>query len=85
MHIVRQLAFAAAGLAAAIAGPLAAQIETVDPDKTYQAPIDGDLELPAQQQPPAESPPADPVTTPSGDLATEQPYWSEQSLSLIHI
>lgn len=37
-------AFSAVGLAAS---PLAAQVETVDPDSAYNAPIDGDLEQPA--------------------------------------
>lgn len=51
-------AFAVCGLAAA---PLAAQVQTVDPDAAYQAPIDGDLEpqpAPVQDpvQPAAEAP-----------------------------
>ena len=54
-HAVAHLASAVAvfGLAAA---PLAAQVEQVDPDTAYNAPIDGDLEQPQQN---AELAPAD--------------------------
>ena len=48
----------AAGLMAALsfaATPLAAQVETVDPDAAWDAPIDGDLE----PTPQGELPPAD--------------------------
>lgn len=44
--------------------PLAAQVQTVDPDSAYNAPIDGDLEQPAPAAPEAETaPPADPAPT----------------------
>ena len=54
----RLFASLAAGLALfGLAGaPLAAQVQTVDPDNAYNAPIDGDLEpqpAPAQDAPPA--------------------------------
>ena len=64
-------AVAALGLAAM---PLSAQVQTVDPDAAYNAPIDGDLELPPQDQA------SDPVTEPSpyptsqtGDYTYAQP------------
>lgn len=80
MLFARHFAIAAAGLAAALAAPLAAQIETVDPDQTYEAPIDGDLEL-SPQDPDG----SDPVTVPAPDAPVsapspaEQPQWSEQT------
>jgi hypothetical protein len=52
----RLFAQIAAGLAAfgLSAAPLGAQVQTVDPDSAYNAPIDGDLEpQPAQDAPPA--------------------------------
>ncbi len=51
-------AFSACGVAIA---PLAAQVEAVDPDSAYNAPIDGDLEQPAP--PPAEPAAQDPAPT----------------------
>jgi hypothetical protein len=42
-----------------LAGPAAAQVQTVDPDSAYAAPIDGDLEQPAQAAEPAPAPPAE--------------------------
>lgn len=66
-------AAAACGLAAA---PLAAQVQTVDPDAAYQAPIDGDLEpqtAPVQDtaQPSVETPTeAAPVTGTPATAAT---------------
>lgn len=60
---------AACGLATA---PLAAQVETVDPDSAYNAPIDGDLEQPAppvseaapqEASEPAPAPAAEPSPT----------------------
>ena len=54
-------ALAAFGVAAPmVAGPLAAQVETVDPDSAYSAPIDGDLEQPA---------PAEDAAPPASDAA----------------
>lgn len=76
MRIIRHLASIAATLGVAAAAPLAAQIETVDPDQTYEAPIDGDLELPAEQQQAGETGSADPATIPSDTSAAP---WSEQS------
>lgn len=63
----------AAGLAAfgLAATPLTAQVQTVDPDSAYNAPIDGDLEpqpAPAQNAPPADAtvaPAADPAAVPA--------------------
>lgn len=49
-------ALASLGLAAA---PLAAQVQAVDPDNAYNAPIDGDLERPAP------APEAEPATPPA--------------------
>lgn len=62
-------ALAVAGLAAA---PLAAQVQTVDPDSAYNAPIDGDLEpAPAPQDAaaPAAVEPAEPVAAPAATTA----------------
>ena len=68
--------FAASLLAAfSIASmPLAAQVQSVDPDAGYAAPIDGDLE-PVQdgELPPVDA--ADPQVEPATDAA---PQWSEQ-------
>lgn len=50
------LVLGAFGIATA---PLAAQVQTVDPDAAYNAPIDGDLEPPAQELP------SDPATAPA--------------------
>lgn len=51
-----------APLAALIVGaPLAAQVEQVDPDSAYNAPIDGDLQQPV----PVKSTPAEPATEPA--------------------
>jgi hypothetical protein len=69
-------ALAGFGLAAA---PLAAQVQTVDPDSAYNAPIDGDLEPAAappvaeaaQQE--AEAPPAEAAAAPATDAATAVP------------
>ena len=54
-------AAASLGLSAA---PLAAQVQTVDPDSAYNAPIDGDLEQPATAQEAAQPAPA-----PAGEIA----------------
>ena len=56
-------ALASLGLAAT---PLAAQVQAVDPDSAYNAPIDGDLEQPAApaQQAPA-APPAEAAPVPA--------------------
>ncbi|MBY6217025.1 DUF1134 domain-containing protein [Qipengyuania aquimaris] len=77
--------FAAAILAAfsLAATPLAAQVESVDPDAAYDAPIDGDLEAPAGELPAVTDtapPPAEAETTyeaPAEDIGQQQ--WSEQS------
>lgn len=68
-----------AGLAALglFAAPLAAQVQTVDPDSAYNAPIDGDLEpqpAPAQDAAPAATevaPPPPPVGSTATAAATE--------------
>ena len=60
---------AAAASAGLIALPLAAQVQSVDPDSAYNAPIDGDLEQPApqhsEQLPPADSAPTATEPAPS--------------------
>lgn len=60
----RLLATLAAGIAplGLAAAPLAAQVQTVDPDSAYSAPIDGDLEQPAQPAAPVSQ---DPVPAPA--------------------
>ena len=69
MRLFAPLAAAAAsfGLAAL---PLSAQVQPIDPDSAYNAPIDGDLEQPASTQdaalPPADSPPAGTAPAPTG-------------------
>ncbi|MBX7541275.1 DUF1134 domain-containing protein [Qipengyuania sphaerica] len=72
----------AAGLMAAIsmtATPLAAQVESVDPDAAWDAPIDGDLE-PAGAELPAVDDAAAPAQSDTGwvePAAAEQPQRSE--------
>ena len=80
----------AAGLMAAFsfaATPLAAQVETVDPDAAWDAPIDGDLEPASQGElPPAgqQAPSPPPGTSDPGfgweepAAAPAQPQWNEQ-------
>ena len=71
-------ALAALGLAVA---PLAAQVQAVDPDGAYNAPIDGDLEQPASAPtrsappaaPPAAAPPAEAVAGPAATPGTPIP------------
>lgn len=58
-------AAASLGLSAA---PLAAQVQTVDPDSAYNAPIDGDLEQPAPAQEAAQPVPV-PVPASAGEIA----------------
>ena len=63
----------AAGLLAAFSlasTPLSAQVESVDPDAAWDAPIDGDLEAPAQELPPVDD-------TAPADTGAGQPQWSE--------
>lgn len=64
-------AVAVLGLAAA---PLAAQVQSVDPDAAYNAPIDGDLEQPAQELPtaPATDPAPEATTAPTPTPPTER-------------
>lgn len=75
-----RIAIALAGALGFSAAPLAAQVQPVDPDSAYNAPIDGDLEpQPAQTEavdtpppeeeaaPVADPPPAEP---PAGEVAT---------------
>lgn len=59
--------FAGLGLAAT---PLAAQVETVDPDSAYNAPIDGDLAAPAAQETPTTGEAQAPATAPAPQSAT---------------
>lgn len=60
---MRQLLICAAALLSSFAvsaAPLVAQVQSVDPDSAYNAPIDGDLEQPAQPETPP--PAAEPTT-----------------------
>ncbi|MBX9897899.1 MAG: DUF1134 domain-containing protein [Qipengyuania sp.] len=62
-------ALAVCGVAAA---PLAAQVQTVDPDSAYNAPIDGDLEQPAPAPPeaaPRDVPPREVAPAPAETVA----------------
>ena len=71
LALTRLAASLAAAFGMAFSGPLAAQVQAVDPDSTYNAPIDGDLEQPAAQA--AEAvPTADPAPaeTPAATAAT---------------
>ena len=76
----------AAGLVAAFsiaASPLAAQVESVDPDAAWDAPIDGDLEPVQDELPPV----SDTDTSTTADTSAEwqqstasnPPEWNEQS------
>lgn len=55
------------------AAPLGAQVQSVDPDTAYSAPIDGDLEQPAQELPSAPATQAAPeaTTAPATERAAE--------------
>ncbi len=85
MNTVTKLA---AGLVAAFsiaASPLAAQVESVDPDAAWDAPIDGDLEPATDELPPVSETEPDATTTadPSGEWQQPKipypPVWNEQS------
>ena len=85
MNTVTKLA---AGLVAAFsiaASPLAAQVESVDPDAAWDAPIDGDLEPVQDELPPVSDtdPAATTTTGTSGEWqqpdTSSAPEWSEQS------
>ncbi|WP_133366031.1 DUF1134 domain-containing protein [Qipengyuania sediminis] len=69
-HILTRAALLLAALAAA---PLAAQVEPVDPDSAYNAPIDGDLAQPAPRDTPTPAetspPPVAAIPAPSADIA----------------
>ncbi len=81
---LRHFALAALGWAGLAAAPLSAQVERVDPDAAYSAPIDGDIEEnpgdrpvyadPQPAEPSIGSPQSDPVTTSNGYT----PVWQEQ-------
>ena len=85
MNTVSKLA---AGLVAAFsiaASPLAAQVESVDPDAAWDAPIDGDLEPVQDELPPVSD--TDTAATTASDTSGEwqrpavsnPPEWNEQS------
>ena len=80
-NLVAAMAVTFGMVGAGTAAPLAAQIQSVDPNDAYEAPIDGDLELPPQD--PAYETPADSgnnvnyADSPSTTDAV--PNWSEQS------
>ena len=81
MRFAKQFATALAAAIGLAAAPLAAQIQSVDPNEGYEAPIDGDLELPPQD-PSYDTPAAtsDNANYPQSDPAPDvQPQWSEQS------
>ena len=78
----------AAGLVAALsvaASPLAAQVESVDPDAAWDAPIDGDLEPVQGELPPASETGTGGTSAEPGfewqeaAPSTDQPQWNEQS------
>ena len=84
-NLVAAVAVTFGMVGAGTAAPLAAQIQSVDPNDAYEAPIDGDLELPPQDptyevqgEIPADS--GDNVNYPDGAPAADTvPQWSEQS------
>ena len=72
----------ASGLAALglLASPLSAQVERVDPNDAYEAPIDGDLEeSPGDRDVYADPRPAEPSVSYPDDTATQTsaPMWSD--------
>lgn len=86
MNTARSILVSLAAGLGLLATPLAAQVETVDPDAAYEAVIDGDLE----EAPGEPSPYADPETQPAIELPEFEdeaapaesgtpPVWSEQS------
>ena len=78
MITARKLATAVIAAFGLAATPLAAQVETVDPDAAYNAPIDGDLEeAPGETDPYAQ--PAASAELPSAEAAADASApWSEQ-------
>ena len=70
VHAIFAPLAAAAASFGLVALPLSAQVQPVDPDSAYNAPIDGDLEQPASTQdaalPPVDSPPARTAPVPTG-------------------
>ncbi|WP_390547999.1 DUF1134 domain-containing protein [Qipengyuania sp. MTN3-11] len=65
-------------LAAPLATPLAAQVETVDPDAAYDAPIDGDLEeAPGEPYVYAQEAAEDPAVTYTREPAADAPSVAE--------
>lgn len=82
MKTARQFAATLVAIFGLAAAPLAAQVETVDPDDAYNAPIDGDLEeAPGEPSPygepaPVQSAGTDWSTPPAQTEAV--PQWSEQ-------
>lgn len=83
MNTARKFAAAVVAALGLASAPLAAQVESVDPDAAYEAPIDGDLqEAPGEPDPYAQ--PASPAELPSAQADasatadTGEP-WSEQN------
>lgn len=77
---LRHAAFAAVAVFGLAGAPLAAQVETIDPDSEASATIDGDL-APSTQAEPAYDTTQDSVTysqAPPEAGDTAQPNWSEQ-------
>ncbi len=74
----RRIAALALGALGLVAAPLAAQVESVDPDAAYDAPIDGDLEQSPQELPASTTPePVEPSVTYSPTPPADAPSWSE--------
>lgn len=75
----RRLAIAVVSACGLIAAPLAAQVQSVDPNDTYNAPIDGDLAKPSEQLPPVQPQAQQPAATqaptyqPAPDTTTPAP------------
>ncbi|WP_247710964.1 DUF1134 domain-containing protein [Qipengyuania vesicularis] len=88
MNTVTKIAASLMAALSLAATPLAAQVESVDPDAAWEAPIDGDLEQPASELPPVtdQSGSGQPAPVDTADTATSweepaatdaQPQWSE--------
>ncbi|MCH2487083.1 MAG: EipA family protein [Erythrobacter sp.] len=71
--------FAGLAAVAVTASPLSAQVERVDPNDAYEAPIDGDLEeAPGDRDVYADPRPAEPsVSYPTDEAQTAAPAWSD--------
>ena len=81
---LRRFAIATLGLAGLVAAPLSAQVEQIDPDAAYSAPIDGDIEEnPGERPVYADPQPEEPNITYSPPASENtgtgyKPVWQEQ-------